>query len=224
MTIPTTRLFPSRRARLLDWLRRSDPWYTLSLLIVVVVLVGVWSARPAAPPSEQQSTPAPVILMATTVPATPIPVVAPSAELRLPRAVVAYDAPEGRVLGATLPGRPYELVARSGTAWVLLAMEGSGTVWVRRDELEGVVDVATPFPTEQPIVIANEQQRAAPTALTATAVPTTATEALVAPVPTVPRTIVYLNADGSVFATYTCKPYGDWRDSDPMYVHPECSK
>jgi hypothetical protein len=43
-----------------------------------------------------------------------------------------------------------------------------------------------------------------------------------AALPTVGRTIIYRNADGSVFATYTCQPYGDWRDSDPMYAHPEC--
>jgi hypothetical protein len=119
---------------------------------------------------------------------------------------------------------PYQLLARSGAAWVLLATHGSGSVWVRRDELEGVVDVATPFPTEQPIVIANEQQRAAPTALAATAAPATPAGAPPAPAPTVPRTIVYRNADGSVLATYSCQPYGDWRDSDPMYVHPECSE
>jgi hypothetical protein len=46
---------------------------------------------------------------------------------------------------------------------------GNSTVWVRRDELEGVVDVATPLPTEQPIVNASEQQRVRPTALAATA-------------------------------------------------------
>src|SRR5918911_2456911 len=110
MTTPTTRLFPSRRAQLLDWLRRSDPWHVLSLLIVLVVLVGMWSTQPGAPPSEQQSTPAPVILVATAVPAMSIPVVAPSAEMRLLRAVVAYDAPDGQVLGAIEPGRRYKLV------------------------------------------------------------------------------------------------------------------
>jgi hypothetical protein len=86
MTTPTTRLFPSRRAQLLDWLRCSDPWHALSLLIVVVALVGMWTRRPASPPSVRQPTPAPVILVATSVPATPITIVAPFAELRLLRA------------------------------------------------------------------------------------------------------------------------------------------
>jgi hypothetical protein len=162
--------------------------------------------------------------VATSVPATLLPLVAPSAELRLMRSVVAYDAPDGKVLGAIEPGRRYELLARSGAAWALLAFEGSGRVWVRRDELEGVVDVATPLPIEQPIVIAAEQQRVTPTALATTSAPTTPTRAPPAPAPTVPRTIVYRNADGSVFATYTCEPYRDWRDSDPMYVHSECSE
>jgi hypothetical protein len=220
MTTPTTRLLPSRRAQFLDWLRRLDPWPVVSLLIVmVVVLVGVRSARPDAPP-----TPAPVILTATAVPAMSMPVAAPSAELRLARAVVAYDAPGGKVLGAIEPSRPYQLVARSGAAWLLLAIESSGSVWVRRDDLEGVVDVATPAPIQQPIVIASQQRRAAPTAPAATAAPATPFITPPAPAPTAPRTIVYRNADGSVFATYTCKPYGDWRDTDPMYVHPECSE
>jgi hypothetical protein len=157
MTTPTSRLFPSRRAQLLDWLRRYDPWSALSVLIVlVVVLVAIWPARPEAP-SVAMPTPAPVILVATTVPATPVPILASSAELHLVRAVVAYDAPDGKVLGAIEPGRPYQLVARSGAAWVQLAIEGSGSVWVRRQDLEGVVDVATPLPTAEPIVIANEQ-------------------------------------------------------------------
>jgi hypothetical protein len=130
----------------------------------------------------------------------------------------------GRCAKAIEPGRPYELLARSGAAWMQLAIEDSGSVWVRRDELEGVVDVATPFPTDQPIVIASEQRREAPTALAATAAPTTPTGALPAPAPTVPRTIVYRNADGSILAAYTCEPYGDWRDTDPLYAHPECGQ
>jgi hypothetical protein len=79
-------------------------------------------------------------------------------------------------------------------------------------------------PNAQPIVIANEQQRPAPTALTATPAPATWAGTPPAPAPTVPRTIVYRNADRSIFATYTCEVYGDWRDRDPMYVHPECGE
>jgi hypothetical protein len=60
MTTSTTRLLPSRRARLLDWLRRSDPWHSLSLLIVLVVaLVGMWPRRPDGLPSVPIPTPAP---------------------------------------------------------------------------------------------------------------------------------------------------------------------
>ncbi|HEY3232719.1 MAG TPA: hypothetical protein VGJ87_26045 [Roseiflexaceae bacterium] len=225
MTTPTTRLLLSRRAQLLDWLRRYDPWHVLSLLIVLVVaFTGVMRALPDAPRSVPLPTSAPLILVATPLSATPIPTVTPPAELRLLRAVVAYAAPGGTVLGAIEPGRGYALLARSGAAWVQLAIEGSGRVWVRRDDLEDVRDIATPVSTEQPSIIAAEQQRAAPDPPAATAAPTTPVGVPPAPAPTVPRTIVYQNPDGSVFATYICQPYGDWRDTDPMYVHPECSQ
>ena len=94
---------------------------------------------------------------------------------------------------------------------------------MRRDELGGVVDAATPVSGEQPIVIVYEQRRATPDALAVTAAPATPFVASPVPAPIVPRTIVYRNSDGSIFATYTCEPYGDWRDTDLIYVHPECS-
>lgn len=40
--------------------------------------------------------------------------------------------------------------------------------------------------------------------------------------PTVAQQVIVRNPDGTVFSNYACQPYGDWRDNDPKYAHPEC--
>jgi hypothetical protein len=79
----------------------------------------------------------------------------------LPRALVAYAEPNGLVIGALEPGRPYRLVARSGLAWAQLDVAYAGAppnlVWVRAEELPelralAVADLSTPVPTPAPPV------------------------------------------------------------------------
>lgn len=215
MTVQTTKLLISRRATALDWLRRRDPWSAAALVaILAVVLVGTWRAAQPTVRATPVATTQPIILIATPIPTTG-PIVVLAADLRLPRAVVAYDAPGGRVLGAVDSGRAYQVLARSGLEWMQLDVNGSGLIWVRRSDLEGTVpDVATVQPTEQPIVVDQ-----APAAATEQPAPTVTS----APATEEPLTIIYHKPDGSVLATYRCVPYGDWRDQDPMYVHPECT-
>jgi hypothetical protein len=79
------------------------------------------------------------------------------------------------------------------------------------------IPTAVPAPTappDAPLAVRYAAPDAAPTELPA---PTPAA------MPTQPLTIVYTNPDGSVFARYRCQPYGDWRDADPLYAHPECA-
>lgn len=81
----------------------------------------------------------------------------------LPRAVVAYDAPDGSVIGALEQGRGYKVVARSGLAWVQLdvarAGETGNLVWVSADDVPevqtaaGLQDLATPAPSATPQVV-----------------------------------------------------------------------
>lgn len=166
----TTTLLTSRRAAIHDWLRQLDPWLVAALAVAIVAgLAGLWQARPAAAPVAPAATLAPVLVMVTQQPTADTIAVA-VAEMRLPRAVVAYDQPDGRVLGAIDSGRSYEIVARSGLDWLQIAVDGSGLIWIQRAELEGQVpDLATPEPpppTVAPIVV-----YVAPPAAVATAAP-----------------------------------------------------
>lgn len=102
--------------------------------IVVVTLIGVaivaWS-----PPAAPSAPPAPVPTVAPTL----APTIASTAGPVLDRAIVAYAAPGGDVIGAIEPGRPYTLAARA-PGWVQLAIAGSGLVWVRAGDI--IVDPA----------------------------------------------------------------------------------
>jgi len=152
----TTTLLTTRRAALTDWLRQFDPWLVAAITVAIVAgLAYAWQVRPATT-AAPVATLAPIILIATPLPTTDTIAVA-AAEMRLPRAVVSYDAPAGRVIGAIDSGRAYAVVARSGPEWLQLRIDGSGEVWVRRAELEGEVpDIATPEPpppTAAPIVV-----------------------------------------------------------------------
>ncbi len=81
----------------------------------------------------------------------------------LPRAVVAYDAPEGKVIGAIEAGRPYRVVAASaGALWLQADVENSGMVWLNTAELYGI---ATPdLPTPQTVYVSSPQPATAPIA------------------------------------------------------------
>jgi len=72
-------------------------------------------------------------------------------DTRLDRAVVAYSASGGAVIGALEPGRPYTVTASLSTTWVQIDAMGGGLVWVHRDAvriapdlLAAAPDLATP--------------------------------------------------------------------------------
>lgn len=75
----------------------------------------------------------------------------------LPRAVVAYDAPDGAPIGALDSGRAYIVIARWGDGWLQADVAGSGLVWLRVSDLldtNNVADIGsartTPPPDSQP--------------------------------------------------------------------------
>jgi hypothetical protein len=140
------------------------------LPLALALLGALASARPAAPAVPLPTLP-PIIIVATPTMAGPAVAAAPP-HSGLPRAVVAYDAPDGRALGAIEAGRPYTPTVRSGLEWLQIDAAGSGLVWVRVadlfDGLASLPDIATPIPapaiveaapllSEQPILV--EQQR-----------------------------------------------------------------
>jgi hypothetical protein len=126
---------------------QSISWRTTVALIGAMVLIGAVlmlladiqnAPRPAAP--------APTTLAATSTPTEPT----------LPRAVVAWSAPNGEVLGALERGQTYRPAARSGEGWYQVEVD-SGLVWVRArdlgERLAGQLpDLATPIPTAVPVV------------------------------------------------------------------------
>jgi len=67
-------------------------------------------------------------------------------DTRLDRAVVAYSAPDGAVIGALEPGRPYTVTARLSTTWVQIDAMGGGLVWVHSEAIRIAPDLLATAP------------------------------------------------------------------------------
>jgi hypothetical protein len=86
----------------------------------------------------------------------------------LTRAVVAYDRPDGQAVGALEPGRPYRF-RTTQDGWRQLEVIGSGMLWVRTWEMDGLLPpTATPLPPTPVPVVPAIPQWYAPTAVPAT--------------------------------------------------------
>ncbi|WP_165360851.1 hypothetical protein [Candidatus Chloroploca sp. Khr17] len=123
--------------------RRSARLVLAVALACLLLGGGLWATWPR---------PEPVALPDATNPAPPT--AATAARPVLPRAVVAFAAPDGVAVGALEPGRPYTtLTTQDG--WLRIAADGSGTVWIRAWELTGsgpptATPTATALPTATP--------------------------------------------------------------------------
>lgn len=170
MTTKTTRYISLSRSALLvahvrAWLLSRDP-----LLLIATVVVGALvsialghglgvAVAPVAPPALAATPPLPIIMIATApagAPATPPPPDRVAAVLphTLARAVVAYDAPDGRVIGAIDQGHAYRVVARYGADWLQADVAGSGVVWLRAADLFDLPsDLADMQPPPAPTVV-----------------------------------------------------------------------
>jgi hypothetical protein len=130
----------------------------LFCLFAIAGLVGRLQQTPAA---AAVPTPALSIIVIATSPAVIVPTAAPQVQQiavmpsnALRRAVVAYDAPAGNVLGAIEQGRAYSVLARYGADWLQADVDGSGVVWLRADQvLDLPADLADLQPTNAPQVI-----------------------------------------------------------------------
>jgi hypothetical protein len=119
---------------------------------LALALVGALSSVRSAP-QVPPATPLPVIIIVATptaaAAAPPLLAIA-AAQTGLPRAVVAYDRPDGAALGAIEAGRAYTLTARLGDTWLQADVAQSGQVWIHASDLFGdlasLPDVATPIP------------------------------------------------------------------------------
>lgn len=169
-TRTTNHLALGRRAQARRWIVQHDRAVFAASVLVVATLVGIAVGAAlyrAIPPSTVSApTPSlPIILIATPVP--PPPTLAPVQQVAavppntLTRAVVAYDAPNGAVLGAIEAGRSYQLIERYGADWLHADVDGSGAVWLRSADVTGLpsdlADVQPPPPpviVERPIYIA----------------------------------------------------------------------
>lgn len=123
----------------------------VSLTLIIIIVASMMVHR--SPTPQLQS----VIIVATpsAVPTPALPVSTPvahtaSTETRLSAAVVAYDAPNGTVLGPIEADRAYTIVARYGSDWLQADIEDSGNVWLRSTELDTVM-VAAALPDLQPV-------------------------------------------------------------------------
>lgn len=153
----------------LDRLQLPPAFVVAVLVFVIAGAISTVSHIRSEQVAAIQPTPAlPIIILASPLPVVP-PTAAPVAQVAaiganvLPRAVTAWAAPDGAVLGAIEAGRPYRAVASFGAAWLQVEVEGSGVVWLRVAELYGgeVADLA-PVPAPQ-VVYVSAPAYAAPT-------------------------------------------------------------
>lgn len=132
--------------------RRFDPLAIVALsLIIVGVLALIIVAARARASTPAQPTVAPIIILASPTAAAiaPTPAAAIAAPAHgLPRAIVAYDQPNGAVLGPIEAGRAFTTTARYGVDWIQLDVAGSGEIWTDAAlaglTIDGLADLEPP--------------------------------------------------------------------------------
>lgn len=133
--------------------------------------------------SPAQETPVLPTIAPSTVSTTPVPAIAVAAPT-IGRAIVAYAAPDGAVMGAIAPDRAITVTGTFGSDWMQIEAAGSGRVWVHTvDVPSGLLD---------PAALAQLPNLAPPTATVApTAVPVPASASVARP-----RTVPPASTDG----------------------------
>jgi len=160
----TTNLLPPHRRA---WYDVSTP-VAAGICMLSLLLIGLIVGRVRSMPSGAAE-PRPVIIIATPLPQSAPPTAVPAAAVAalppnaLRRAVVAYDSPNGSVIGAIEAGRTYQVLARYGNDWLQADVQGSGVVWLKADQVldlpSNLTDLAPPL---APVVIERPVYVAAP--------------------------------------------------------------
>jgi hypothetical protein len=161
--------------RTASWLdRRQIPPALIVAALVFIVGGGISTIGRIR--SDQAAAAVPTPQLPIVIIASPLPVVPPTAvpvqvaavlPNTLRRAVVAYDAPAGNVLGAIEQGRAYRVLARFGADWLQADVTGSGVVWLRSADVldlpADLVDIAPPQPQVVYVSVPAAPELAAPT-------------------------------------------------------------
>lgn len=120
-------------------------------IVAVVMVVALFVAGFTYQQQSQAAQTSPVIIITATASlpapqATPrdLPVLRQTLP-RLDRAIVAYDAPNGAVIGPIETGRVYRVLRVAGD-WLQLDVSGSGAIWTTASALYGVASEPTPTP------------------------------------------------------------------------------
>jgi hypothetical protein len=149
--------------------KRRDQIITYVALALVCLVVGTLAARITASPA----TPAPVAPVAAIAP-TAAAIIQPTPAAVLDRAIVAYAAPDGDILGAVEAGRPYTAVGRWSNTWAQLDIGQRAPIWVRLGDLPGLTVAGLPDLAPKPTAI---PVYSVPVAPVAPVVPVECTEA-----------------------------------------------
>jgi hypothetical protein len=146
-----------------DWRDLPVPVAIAICLFALLAIFGLVGRMRGDSGAASVPTPQLPIIMIATAPVEPLPTPVAMIAVQPPiRYVVAFAAPDGDILGP-IPAPPASAVlARYGSAWVLVPWE-SGQVWLRAADvgLPDVADLAPPAPAV--VYIASQPAEAAPT-------------------------------------------------------------
>jgi hypothetical protein len=139
----------SWRAR---WIELSPPVACAIVIFALLAIAGLVGRIRSTPAAAVPTAQLPIIIVASPLPVQPPTAVPLQVAAALPntlrRAAVAYDSPNGNVIGAIEQGRAYQVRARFGADWLQADVVGSGVVWLRSADVldlpDGLVDLAPP--------------------------------------------------------------------------------
>jgi|GEM_PF-4280519 len=197
---------------------RERPFELLTSVAIVLVLLGTTIQQFIIIPLTAHPAPPPVVSASAT-----LPTLTQAYPHAFTRAVSVYNQPDREhYRGPVETGRRYALIARSGSAWYLLDIQGSGEGWVPGEFLAQpapalLPDLATPVVqiVEVPVVVTATPR---PTVVPAPVAPVVPVVPVAMPSATPPPTIA-APTPVPEFATATVQPtYPILIRGEPRYM------